>query len=171
MGTREESSVVNCGVLAVGAGFDVVDCGGVGGLVAGFSGGLVVIGFGTNLVVGLGVGHIVGFGVGRSVGLGAGLAVIIAGICGGLRGCLVPLMSGILLVIPLLPFGSVVLPLNILYGRDGSIITLGIAEKRVKMGEQLVFEYLSAQTKMLQYHMNICRVFVEISSFCLVFHS
>lgn len=126
MGTREESLVVNGGVLAVGAVFGVVGGEGGGGLVAGFrSGGFVVTGFDTNLVVGLGVGQDVGFRVGLSVGLDVGLAVTIAGINGGLKGGLVPPISGILLVIPLLPFGRVVLPLNILYGRDGSIITLG----------------------------------------------
>lgn len=95
-----------------------------GSLVAGFHAGFVVAGFVTNLVKGFCVGLVVGRGVGFIVVLGAGLTV--AGTCGVLAGCFVPPISGILLVIPPLPLGKVVLPLNTVYGPDESIITLGI---------------------------------------------
>ena len=154
-GTCEGSSVVIRGVLCGGSvGLSVVGwCGvGSGGLVTGFVTGLVVtstylvVGFGVSRVVGPGVGRVVGLGVGRVVGLLTGLSVTTPGIYGGLRGCLVPPTSGILLVIPLPPLGSVLLPLNIWYGPGGSIITLGITAEKIKMGPKSTSEFLAPET-------------------------
>lgn len=152
VGTREGSSVIR-GVLCGGSvGLNVVGWGGCGTLVTGFvtclvvTGTYLVVGFGVSRVVVPGVGRVVVSGVGRVVGLVTGLSVTIAGTYGGLRVCLVPPTPGILLVISLPPLESVLLPLNIWYGSGGSIITLGITAKRIKMGPKWASESLAPET-------------------------